>query len=362
VRYIRSLTTGVRVITSGRLSAQAQLAFEASDVDAIVVSGDTEAGIATYLRWLEDGEREDWLPKGVTVRATDRWRRPTVPGDFLPASQWKLPDVAEIPYAAYMSMYQRDESKFCGIPHRHELVVPAARGCPIGCSFCDVPVVQGLRDRRLSVDRVVAYIENSFAAHPFEYVAFYAPTFTLDRRWTYDLCEALTARGSRYPWKCATAISHLPLELLDAMAESGCIRVSVGLETLDPLGQEMLPRQKQIELARFHALAARCNELGVELNCFTIAGLPGTTPEGVRRTVEEIRTVAGRVRPTMYGNIDRLQTATTLQDAALFNRQLIHPEDSAGDDLQLYDIVFGHEARPTLIMNAIPRRDAAGSA
>src|SRR5262249_48589633 len=152
--------------------------FEQFDLDAVVQSGDYEAGIAAVARWLATGS--DPLP-GVAVRSQDGWKQPSLPGTFLEGSDWSLPDVDEIPYAAYGRLYHDDQKKFCGIPDRRELVVPIARGCPILCQFCDVPGREGARERRLPVPRVISYIEQSFAAHPFEYVSMYAPTFTLHR-------------------------------------------------------------------------------------------------------------------------------------------------------------------------------------
>lgn len=356
IRYVRRLTPAAKVVTAGRLSIQAPEAFSATDVDGVVTSGDPEAGIAAFADWLAAGADTSAPPPGLTVRGGAGWVRSARTGPLLPAEEWCLPDITEIPYAAYTRMYQRDESKFCGIPDRCELVVPAARGCPIGCSYCDVPGVQGIRDRRLTVELTVSYIRESFAAAPFEYVAFYAPTFTLNRRWMRELCAALRAEGSPYPWKCATTISHLPLDLLADMAAAGCVRVSVGLETLEPDGQERLPPQKQIGLDRFHELAAACTRLGVELNCFVIAGLPGTTAAGVRRTVSEIRAIGGRTRPTMYADIDRLRKATTLDEAALYNRHLQHPAEPDAYEPDLHELVFGVEEHVTEVMKAIPRR------
>ncbi|MEU7723862.1 radical SAM protein [Streptomyces sp. NPDC040724] len=354
VRYIRRLSPQTSIVTAGRLSVEAPAVFESTDVDGIVTSGDPESGVASFASWLGRGSDIGEIPPGLTVRHDCRWLRSARPGTLLPAAEWCLPDTSEIPYAAYGRMYQRDESKFCGIPDRRELVVPAARGCPIGCSYCDVPGVQGVKDRRLTVERTVAYIKESFDREPFEYVAFYAPTFTLNRRWTRELCTALRAEGSPYPWKCATAISHLPLDLLEDMAAARCVRVSVGLETLEPDGQGNLPPQKHISFGRFQELADACTRLGVELNCFVIAGLPGTTPLGVERTVAEIRSVGGRTRPTMYANIEELRRATTLEDAALYNRHLLHPFDA--DEQDLHELVFGEEKHITEVMQSVPQR------
>ncbi|MFI7340989.1 B12-binding domain-containing radical SAM protein [Streptomyces sp. NPDC050085] len=354
LNYVRTLSPGTRVVTAGRLSTQAPRSFDAYDLDAIVVSGDPEAGVAAYVRHLA-GTREAPLP-GVVLRGQDPHEVPA--GVFLPASEWVLPDVEEIPYDAYERMYQRDQNKFCGIPQRRELVVPASRGCPVNCSFCEVPTFQGLRDRRLTVERTVAYIRDSFAAHPFEYVAFYAPTFTLDRKWTEQLCRELIELGSPYPWKCATTMAHLSEPLLEAMAASGCVRVSVGVETLDPAGHASLPRLKRMEQERYDRFAAACSRLGIELNCFVIVGLPGTTAEGTEDTVRTIREAAGRVRPTVYSSMDRLRAATSPAAASAFNRQLLHPDEAPDQQAahRLYGLVYGREDWVTPVADRIPQR------
>jgi anaerobic magnesium-protoporphyrin IX monomethyl ester cyclase len=256
----------------------------------------------------------------------------------------------------------------CAAEGRHRQSVPSTAAtdepaCALGAAPAPPTVVadrtkasSAASAARNSVERTVAYIEESFDRDPFEYVAFYAPTFTLNRRWVRELCAALRAKGSPYPWKCATTISHLPLDLLEDMAAAGCVRVSVGLETLEPDAQGNLPPQKHIGVERFQELAGACTRLGVELNCFVIAGLPGTTPLGVERTVAEIRSIGGRTRPTMYANIDRLRTATTLEDAALYNRHLLHPVDSDEHEPDLHELVFGEERHVTEVMRVIPQR------
>jgi anaerobic magnesium-protoporphyrin IX monomethyl ester cyclase len=354
ITYARRLVPDVKILSGGRLSTQAPAVFRAFDLDAVVESGDLEAGAAAYLDWLAAPSA---MPvAGVAVRAHDRWMD-SRPGQFLDAQDWALPDVTEIPYLAYDRMYKRDQNKFCGIPERRELVVPAARGCPINCEFCEVPSHQGLRERRLSVERTVAYIQESFAAHPFEYVAFYAPTFTLNRRWMEEFCAKLQQIGPVH-WKCATTIAHLDDELIHAMARSGCIRISVGLETLDTGGHASLPRRKQIELERFRHFAAVCSSLKVELNCFVIVALPGTSIEGTARTFEEVRALGGRVRPTMYASLADLRSSQTPREAAAYNRQLL-PEGEpsrAQHNMPYYEFVFGREDRVTQVASAIPRR------
>ena len=355
VMYARELAPEAKLIAFGRLSSMNPGYFANYDLDAIVRTGDYEAGVAHFVRAVAQGGATEPLP-GTAVRVDGEWKVPTVPGEALPADEWALPDISEIPYEAYDRLYARDDHKFCGIPFRRELVVTVARGCPIGCSYCEVPQIFGLRERRLSVDQVIEYVERSFAVAPFEYVAFYAPTFTLDRRWIEDLCSRFIAGPLSPKWKCATTVRHLNADLVALMGRAGCVRISVGLETLEPEGHHSLPRAKRTEEDRFRELSAWCVAAGIELNAFVIVGLPGTTPDGIRHTVEVAREVGARVRPTMYAPFHELHPAMTQLEISRYNRQLIA---AAGDPMtrkELYGFLFGAEDRLTSVHENVPRK------
>ncbi|WP_329576565.1 radical SAM protein [Kitasatospora sp. NBC_01250] len=325
--YARALLPDALLVTVGRLSYQNPGWFRSLDLDAVVVSGDYEAGTAAALRWAQAGRPETERLPGVYLRRPGGWQQPSAPGHWLPAEQWALPDVSEIPYAAYENLYRTDENKFCGIPERRELVVPIARGCPVGCSFCDVPPMQGLRERRLTVERTVDYIRDSFTRQPFEYVAFYAPTFTLNRSWVRDLCTALAAEPRRYPWKCATTLHHLDEELVEAMSAAGCIRISVGVETFEENAEAGLPRVKRQAEQRTEEVARWCRTHGIELNCFVIVGLPGTTPEGARHTMTAVKALGARVRPTLYTPYEQMHADMTERQLSSYNRQTFADPD-----------------------------------
>lgn len=369
--YVRALSPSSRMITFGRLSSLNPVFFRRFDLDAVVQSGDYECGVAQYVAACSAPRSEDartaGLP-GVAVRHGDDWLEPDGHGDRLPPERWVLPDIDEIPYQDYDRFYSRDEYKFCGIPFRRELVVPAARGCPVGCEFCEVPEIFGLRERRLPVDTVIDYIHDSYARHPFEYVAFYAPTFTLDWQWVRELCQRFIEGPVSPQWKCATTVHHLSEDLITLMGRAGCVRISVGLETLEEEGQGGLPRNKRIEAERFRSLAQWCTAAGIELNAFIIVGLPGTSVEGTARTIELARSLGARIRPTMYTPYREMTGRMTTQQVARFNRQLITPEpalDAAGGDRAAgrhteadarYAFLFGPEDRLTSVYERIPQR------
>jgi radical SAM superfamily enzyme YgiQ (UPF0313 family) len=356
VDYARALSPSSKIVTFGRMSNQLPDRFMRYAIDGIVHTGDPEAGVASFVDAMIHDDKEP-LP-GVYLRTAEGWQLPVGPGRFLSVDDWVMPDVSEIPYDAYDRLYGRDANKFCGIPQRRELVVPMARGCPIGCYYCDVPGREGSRERRMSVASVISYIEESFARAPFEYVAMYAPTFTLNRPWVRELCAAFAARGARWPWKCTTTPHHLDRELVLAMGKSGCIRISIGVETLDDGAQKALPKLKVLREPRLEEIAAWCNEAGIELNCFVILGMPGSTVEGAEQTVARVRALGGRVRPTIYTPYEEMRADMDDRTLDSFNRHLLRGAWSPEEAHALYALFFGHEPRPTQVMERIPERVA----
>jgi len=353
IRYSRSILPHCKLVTFGRLSLQLPGFFQRYDLDAIVASGDYEAGVDAAISNVLG--ISDKAP-GVRIRKDQIWTKEE-PGIFLPPSQWPFPDVKEIPYSAYERQYADDSRKFCGIPERSELVVLIARGCPVQCLYCEVPQHQGLHERRRPLDDVVNHIQDAFKQHPFEYVSFYAPTFTLNTEWVKQLCQRLIALGSRYPWKCVTTIHHLNQPLVDMMAASGCVRISVGLETLEASAQQCLPKVKRKSKEKLEVLASWCKLSNIELNCFVILGLPNQTFAGAKMTIDTVRSLGARVRPTIYAPYHEMTEDMAEDVIASFDRQF-HPSHSepTEDLTAIYSLVFGPEASPTQVMHRIPER------
>ncbi|MFY9510837.1 MAG: radical SAM protein [Rubrivivax sp.] len=325
IRYIRTLLPDAKVATFGRLGAYAPGFFERAGCDAVHVSGDPETSMAAYADYL-DGLVHS--PAGCRHRDWDgAWKTPAM-GGFLSVEDWPFPEARDLQIEASSAFYANDLNKFCGIPQRRELVVPVARGCPVNCSFCDVPRLQGLKERRVSVQQVFRYVDDMRqAGTQFDYVSFYAPTFTLKRNWVLELCDEIVRRDVPWRWKCVTTVSHLDAELVSRMAAAGCVRISVGIETLSPVDADVLPASKKDVRERLAALAGWCRETSIELNCFIVLGLPGDSLAGVRSTIEELRRLGARVRPTIYTNYDAITQDMGALEIGMFNRQLMGPDE-----------------------------------
>ncbi|UKE73361.1 B12-binding domain-containing radical SAM protein [Xanthomonas graminis] len=353
VRYARELSPTTKLATFGRASRDIPEFFDRFELDAIGTAGDYEATALDFLRYIEEAP----AAPGLRIRDANGYTTIAGPIAWLTADEWALPDVREIPYHAYGMLYANDLNKFCGIPARKELVVPVARGCPVGCSFCDVPRQQGLRERRLSVARVVEYIASNFRPNGFEYVSFYAPTFTLKRNWVRELCASLKDSDLTVPWKCVTTMTHLDDALLGEMASAGCIRVSVGVETFADSAKASLPVLKRDSRSRFLDLARSCQDVGIELNCFVMFGLPGESAESAVGTYRTLSAEGHRVRPTVYTPYEAMTGCMSIEEFSTFNRQLLLPTAAAGRDERaaFYSALYSNDFdRTTDVHHKIP--------
>lgn len=354
--YVRELSSSTKTITFGRLSKQVPGFFKRYGIDGIHFSGDYESGISGFIEYVRNPSIQSIA--GVNLKIDGKYNDEKKTGTYLEAGNWSFPKIEEIPYNAYDNLYKNDFNKFCGIPSRRELVVPVSRGCPLNCSFCDVTQMQGISDRRVSVKSAITYIRESFNKSNFEYVSFYAATFTLKRDWVVQLCNELIENKETYPWKCATTLYHLDHELIKLMAKSGCIRISVGIETLDVKGQKNLVAAKRGE-KKLLEIAEICHTFGIELNCFIIVGLPGTDLEGTNYTIEKILSLPNtRVRPTVYTPFHELNENMDTKVVNKYNRQLFHNQDISGNDkLSYYKLLYNNKAdRATKVTENIIKR------
>jgi len=227
-----------------------------------------------------------------------------------------------------------------------ELSVTVARGCPLGCAFCIIHNYQGRKERRQSVESVLACINQARASYPFDYVSMFAPTFTLQRDWVLDFCAVLERHPQHYRWKACTTLQDLDEELIRRMGSAGCLRLSVGLETLDPGAIGFLPSRKRASEAQLRQVARWAQESGIELNCLVMLGMPGQTLEGVEHTFQVIRESGGICRSMMFTRYDNLSPDMEENALPMHCRQVIEEPLDEKTLRHFYRLHFGPAGEP----------------
>ena len=163
--------------------------------------------------------------------------------------------------------------------------VMAGRGCPFGCKFCQR--VLGRRLRMRSVDNVLAEfdaLEDRLGRHD---IWFRDETFGLNQRWADEFLEKLNARKQRkgyaLRWGCNSRANLADLDRYRRMKESGCRRVSFGVES----GDEVILKRIMKEITPQMAIdaIASAQTAGLSAAAFFIIGHPGETWRTALKTV-----------------------------------------------------------------------------
>lgn len=339
IYYARKINCKAKILTLGRLSIMAKQIFTSLDVDAIGIDGDYEVMASSYCEFIMGLD----MPKGVLVKQQGDFRQ-MQPGCRISPELWGKPDYNEIPIQQYVTLYRNDNNKFCGIPDKRELTVQVSRGCPYDCTYCDVQLVQGKKERRVSVDDLLCYLQDEMQKNTFDYVSFYAPVFTLDKKWVEEFCQKKLSRDNHFKWKCVTTVNNLNEDIIRLMGMAGCFRISIGIESILPQSQENLIKSKQFDTVQLRRLAKICKEADIQLNCFLMIGFPNEKVSDIRSMLNQLKQIPNiRVRPTIYTPYEKIQYVNKFLECNKFNRQLFYDDRGEMYEQEIYQLLYNDD-------------------
>lgn len=173
--------------------------------------------------------------------------------------------------------------------------VMTTRGCPFKCIFCSTEVF-GYRARKRSVQSVIDEIKSIISDYNIRHFIFLDDTFTLDRDYILQICSMIEKERISITFEVGTRANLIDEELISRMAKSGLIRISFGLETVDPEIRRII--KKEVSLETYSKANKITNKYGIETLNSIMLGLPGET----RQTVEKTLTYLGTAREIHQAN------------------------------------------------------------
>ncbi len=163
-----------------------------------------------------------------------------------------------------------------------------SRGCPSKCTFCTAPFLYGPRFRVRSARSVVEEIK-TYVAAGFREVYFRDEIFTVNKRRTHEICQALIDEKVDVTWICNAKVGFIDKPMMEIMKPAGCHLLKFGVESGV---QSVLDRvikgfkvEQTVETFRW------AHEVGIDTHAHTMLGMPGDTPETVQRTTQFIREI-----------------------------------------------------------------------
>lgn len=263
VSVCRRLSNAPVVVGGAGYSIFPESALEYLDADMGIWGEGEDAFVGLLERIQQKADVSD-VPglylKGRGRLAERRFRREL---DLLPMpSPWMMP----LPDAARKGDYW--------------LPFQTRRGCPLRCSYCSTPAIEGDRIRRRSPQRVVSELRQWREAG-FSRIYFVDNTFNMPPSYAESLCCRMADADLGFSWRAIVYPKGLTPSLVKAMKAAGCTEVSLGFES----GSTEILRSmnKRFTVREVRAATRLLSDQGIGQMGFLLLGGPGET----RKTVEE---------------------------------------------------------------------------
>ena len=160
--------------------------------------------------------------------------------------------------------------------------IVSSRGCPAGCEFCIKHVSYQYSIRLRSPEKLVEEMKvlRDLGVH---HVQFYADLFTVNRDQVMRLCELILENKLNMTWTCNSRVDFVDQEMLQLMAEAGCLLIAWGIESANEVVLKKAHKGYSPNQA-FQALAW-ARQAGIMNWGYFIIGLPGETEESIKETI-----------------------------------------------------------------------------
>jgi radical SAM superfamily enzyme YgiQ (UPF0313 family) len=206
--------------------------------------------------------------------------------DVMPKPSYDL--IKYLDYANSASRKSVDSPR--GFPYAR---IMTSRGCPIGCSFCQVETIAGKDFRARSADNVLDEIQWLKETYGIKSLIFDDDNLLYDKKRASEIFYGMIDRKLNMPWvSIGLAVFKLDRELLRLMRLSGCEYIAVAIESgTQRVLKQIINKPISFDYAKEMVKCAR--EQGIYVAANFIVGFPTETWDEIRSTLrfaEELNT------------------------------------------------------------------------
>ena len=166
----------------------------------------------------------------------------------------------------------------------------AGRGCPFQCSFCTIINVQGRKSRWRDADDIERIVRDN-AAQGISRFFITDDNFARNKNWEaiFDRLIELREQGLGTHFLIQVdVLAHKTPNFIEKAARAGCRYVFIGLESINPENLAFM-KKNQNRITEYRKMFQAWKEVGIVTYAGFIMGLPGDTPESIKRDIEIIQ-------------------------------------------------------------------------
>lgn len=165
--------------------------------------------------------------------------------------------------------------------------IQTMRGCPWKCIFCASEALKTTEMRVRSPRSVVNEMKQVVEQFGTRHFYIVDDVMTLWKDHILAICDLIDQEGLKITFEGSTRANLVEEDVIARLVKSGLIRLSFGLETVDPEIRKTM--KKQVPLEHYVRANGICNKYGVEALNSVMIGLPGETRDTVRATLKFLR-------------------------------------------------------------------------
>jgi radical SAM superfamily enzyme YgiQ (UPF0313 family) len=231
------------------------------------VIGEGESSLLALVESLEKGKIDESIPGLAYLKNNNV---------IINEKLQYLEDLDSLPFP--------DKSLYKNTPLTNKLVYPimTSRGCPFSCSFCNNSFTnkycnEDKRYRTRSVSNVIAELLYAKEKYSPKAINIYDELFALNISWLKEFTEEYSKK-IKIPYMACTHPSIMNEERVKLLSESGCIKLDMGIQTINKnLRNTILNRKgNNSDIEKAISLSKK---YGIHLAVENIINLPTETEE-----------------------------------------------------------------------------------
>lgn len=328
LNLVKEVNPNITTIAGGvHVTTKYDTAFKNKNLD-FGVKGEGEYVLKELLLHL-DGKGE--LPTvGLVYR--DKTNKLIVQNTSL------VEDLSSLPWPDYSYVNLEDYIKSEGrlgpnrAPEYPAYSLSTTRGCPFGCSFCQVEVIAGKSVRYRDEKDVVAEILSLKEKYKIKSIVFGDDNLLMadGGRYAARLFQEMIDKKVNLKWVgIAFALFLMTDKLLDLMKKSGCAGINIAIESGSQRVLKQIIKKPIKDINKVPKIIEKIHKRDMFVIANFIIGLPSETWEEIRQTIKFAED-CGADYVKFFPAVPL--KGTELYDIALETDSVIHDEDSLTTD------------------------------
>jgi hypothetical protein len=172
------------------------------------------------------------------------------------------------------------------VTNRTKAILLTSRGCNWDCHFCYTPNATSRKVRYHSVNQVIEEMK-FLKQRGVSYFWFADPLFSANPSRLKELLNRIISEVPGITFWCECRCEVMNQEIFELMKKAGCVKVAFGLESASPKVLKIM--NKRLDLDKLSHAVALAQNTGIEVELFSIFGLPGETFTDAMETIDFVK-------------------------------------------------------------------------